>query len=109
MTDLIGIVAFGLNFHSLTDPNAEFRKQGRTMFRGGYRRYMELMSIFFMPILRLLFNGKFFGDEGTEFLRTSFWQVINQRIESGVKRNDLIDILIDIKKDQENDENDNYS
>jgi len=39
-----------------------------------------------------------FNKDVTVFLRKIFWETINQRSESGIKRNDLIDILIELKK-----------
>ncbi|KAJ8683699.1 hypothetical protein QAD02_019491 [Eretmocerus hayati] len=108
MTDLIGTTAFGMKLNSLTDPNAEFRKRGREMFRSSYKRYLELMSILFIPSLRFLTNPKFFDESGTKFLRESFWDVIHHRKTTGTKRSDLIDLLIEMKKKQDEDPSDNY-
>lgn len=109
MTDIIGTTAFGLQLNSLKNDDAEFRRRGRTMFRGGFKRYIELLSIFFLPALRPLTNAKFFDKEGSDFLRQSFWAVINERIEASIKRPDLIELLIEIKKSQENDSSDKFS
>lgn len=110
MTDIIGTTAFGLKLNSLKDPDAEFRKHGREVFKGGFKRYMELLSIFFIPTLRPFTNAKFFNDGGTEFLKKSFWDVINERIRTGIMRPDLIDLLIEIKKNQDNNAfDDDYS
>lgn len=40
-----------------------------------------------------------FGKQPTVFLRQVFWETITHRMESGIKRNDLIDILLELKKD----------
>lgn len=104
MTDLIGTTAFGMNFNSLKDPDAEFRKYGREMFRSTFKRYLQLLSILFIPSLRPYTNAKFFDEEGSKFLRSTFWDVINERIKSGIKRYDLIDMLIEIKNNQEKDD-----
>ncbi|KAJ8670407.1 hypothetical protein QAD02_001666 [Eretmocerus hayati] len=102
-TDLIGTTAFGMNFNSLKDPNAEFRKHGRTVFRSDYKRYWETLSMFFIPPLKLFTKPKFFDGDGSIFLRNTFWEVINERIKTGIKRFDLIDLLVEIKKNQETD------
>ncbi|XP_033212129.1 cytochrome P450 6k1-like isoform X2 [Belonocnema kinseyi] len=101
-TDLIGSTAYGLKVNSLNNPDAEFRKCGRKIFTYNIRRAVELTSIFFKPEIVKPLGFKFFEKESTEFLRNVFWNTINQRMESGIKRNDLIDLLIELKKNQEN-------
>jgi len=96
--DMIGITAYGLNVNSLNNPEAEFRKHGKKMFEYNYIRGLELFAIFFFPTIVSLTGIKIFGRDGTAFLRKVFWETINQRLESGIKRNDLIDILIELKK-----------
>ncbi|KAF7381930.1 hypothetical protein HZH68_015803 [Vespula germanica] len=97
-TDLIGTTAFGLRANSLSNPDAEFRKFGHKIFDYDIGRGFELMSIFFMPGIVKTIRAKFFGKEVSDFLRGIFWEVINERIASGTKRNDLIDLLIELRK-----------
>lgn len=102
-TDLIGTTAFGVNLNSLKDPNSDFRENGRLVFDYNLKRAFEFFSIFFFPNLNKYFSVKFFG-KATDYFRNSFWSVINQRIESNVKRNDLIDCLIELREKHKNDE-----
>ncbi|XP_035741324.1 uncharacterized protein LOC118450049 [Vespa mandarinia] len=97
-TDLIGTTAFGLRTNSLSNPNAEFRKYGQKIFEYNFSRGFEFLSIFFIPGIVKSIGAKFFGKEVSNFLRDTFWNVINERIASGNKRNDLIDLLIELKK-----------
>lgn len=97
-TDMIGTTAYGLNVNSLNNPNAEFRKYGKMIFDYGYIRGFEMLAAFFFPNITRWANTKTFGKDSSNFLRKAFWETMNQRIESGMKRNDLIDILIDLKK-----------
>lgn len=97
-TDMIGCIAYGLNVNSLNNPNAEFRKYGKMIFEYGYVRGFEMLATFFLPHIVRITGIKTFGKESSYFLRKVFWETINQRIESGMKRNDLIDILIELKK-----------
>ncbi|EFN71133.1 Cytochrome P450 6k1 [Camponotus floridanus] len=97
-TDMIGSTAYGLNVNSLKNPNAEFRKYGKMIFDYGYVRGFEMLASFFFPNITRWANIKMFGKDSSNFLRKVFWETMNQRTESGVKRNDLIDILIDLKK-----------
>ncbi|XP_029164739.1 cytochrome P450 6k1-like [Nylanderia fulva] len=97
-TDMIGCTAYGLNVNSLNNPDAEFRINGRKIFEYGYIRGFELLALFFFPHVVRLTGIKTFGKESSIFLRNVFWEVINQLIASGVKRNDLIDVLIELRK-----------
>lgn len=97
-TDMIGTTAYGLNVNSLNNPNAEFRKYGRKIFEYDYIRSIELFSVFFLPDVTRLAGCTFFGKTSSKFLRSAFWDTINRRMESGQKRNDLIDILIEFRK-----------
>lgn len=101
MTDLIGTTAYGMRFNSLSNPNADFRKQGRHMFRSSYRRYLEMVAMFFTPQFLKPFNIKFFDHDSSDFLRRVFTETIEQRIKTGAKRGDLIDLLIETRKKQE--------
>ncbi|XP_011689075.1 PREDICTED: cytochrome P450 6k1-like [Wasmannia auropunctata] len=96
-TDIIGSTAYGLDVNSFKNPNAEFRKYGKMIFDYDSVRSFELLSIFFLPTLVRLARVKMFGKEPTDFMRRVFWETLAQRTESGVKRNDLIDILIELK------------
>ena len=83
--------------NSLINPEAEFRKLGKKIFTYDLSRAIELTSVFFIPQFAWLINSKLFR-QGSDFLRKSFWETMNERVQSGIKRNDLIDLLIDIKK-----------
>ncbi|KAJ8683698.1 hypothetical protein QAD02_019490 [Eretmocerus hayati] len=107
-TDLIGTTAFGMKFNSLLDPNAEFRKRGKQIFETSYRRYLELIAIFLAPPLRIFTKPTFFEKNNSKFLSDTFWNVINHRMTTGIKRADFIDLLIDIKKSQDDDFSNSY-
>lgn len=98
-TDVIGSTAYGLDVNSFKDPNAEFRKYGKMIFQYDTIRGLEMLAIFFLPIIVRLTHIKMFGKQPTVFLRKVFWETITHRMESGIKRNDLIDILLELKKD----------
>lgn len=97
-TDIIGTTAYGLNVNSLNNPDDEFRKHGKKIFNFNIIRGFEVLSIFFLPNIVRMASMKFFGKEATIFLRKVLWDTITLRMESGEKRNDLIDILVEQKK-----------
>lgn len=103
-TDVIGSTAYGLDVNSFKDPNAEFRKYGKMIFDYNIIRGYEMLAVFFLPHIVRLTKIKLFGKEPTKFLRRVFWETLDQRIKSGQKRNDLIDILIELKQNA-NDQN----
>ncbi|XP_011254655.1 cytochrome P450 6k1 [Camponotus floridanus] len=98
-TDVIGSTAFGLDMNSFKDPNAEFRKHGVMMFDTD--RSFELIVISFIPILCRLTGMTVLGKQTDAFLRKVFWEMIIQREKSGEIRNDLLDILIDLKRNHD--------
>ncbi|XP_050588701.1 cytochrome P450 6k1-like [Bombus affinis] len=103
-TDMIGSTAFGLKVGSLENPKAPFRECGRKIFDYDFHRSMEFLIIFFIPGLVKYLKPKFFGKKATNFLRSVFWDVIEQRVDSDQKRNDLIDLLIEMREKYKNDE-----
>ncbi|XP_076618278.1 cytochrome P450 6k1-like [Colletes latitarsis] len=100
-TDMIGSTAFGLKANALQDPKSPFREAGKRIISVSFFRSLEFLTIFFMPHLAKYTGAKFFGDESSRFLRSVFWDVINKRIETKEKRNDLIDLLIELKQKHE--------
>ncbi|XP_024884233.1 probable cytochrome P450 6g2 [Temnothorax curvispinosus] len=63
-----------------------------------------MLAMFFLPDISRMANLKSFGKETTIFLRKIFSETITRRMESGEKRYDLIDILIEIKKNSSDEE-----
>ncbi|XP_014481499.1 PREDICTED: uncharacterized protein LOC106747956 [Dinoponera quadriceps] len=101
-TDMIGSTAYGLNIDSINNPQCAFRKSGKAIFHLDIYRSIELFIIFYYPSLSRLFGTRFFSEKSNTFLRKTFWNTINRRMESGEKRGDLIDILIDFKREYAN-------
>lgn len=109
-TDMIGSTVFGVKVNSIHDPDAEFRRHGRKLFDPNLFRAFELLSIFFIPDIVKYTHAKFFQSEFCDYLRTIFWQMFNQRVQSGTKRFDLIDMLIEMKeKDKAEKDPDEFS
>ncbi|XP_073825464.1 cytochrome P450 6g2 [Musca autumnalis] len=96
-TDVIATVAFGVQANSFENPNGQFRRNGREIFRFNKRRAMNFSVVFFLPHLVPYVGAKVVPDEQTEFLRSTFNYVVAEREKSGKPRHDLIDILIEFK------------
>lgn len=103
-TDLIGTTAYGLKVNCLNNPNAEFRECGKKIFDFTMKRGFEILTMFFMPSLIKIVRPNFFGKESSDFLRKAFWETVHFRMSSGIRREDLIDLLIELKKNHENED-----
>lgn len=107
-TDLLTSCAFGINAHSFDRKNAEFRMMGRKMFDFKLMNGLRSMSYFFFPTLVSRLKFTFFDPAVNEFARNAFWGAIKKREAEGCKRNDLIDLIIEMKKDEKFGENFNF-
>lgn len=64
--------------------------------------------IFFVPSIVPLARIKIFGKKPTTFLRKVFRETFTQRIKTGEKRNDLINILVEMKENNVNQNIENF-
>ncbi|XP_017044419.1 probable cytochrome P450 6a14 [Drosophila ficusphila] len=100
-TDVIGSCAFGLECNSLQDPNAEFRNRGRDIFRK--RRHGQIVQSFLFTNAKLArkLRLKVLPDEITNFFLSTVKNTIDYRLKNGVKRNDFIDQLMQLRAEDE--------
>lgn len=96
-TDVIASCAYGIQANSLENPDAEFRRAGKSMFTLTFKRGIELTSFFLLPQIMRLFRFSLFSGLTTKFIQTTIPHVMSEREKSGIKRNDLIDTLIELK------------
>jgi len=98
-TDVIASVAYGVQANSFTDPNSDFRRNGKRIFTFTKRRALEFNSMFFFPSLVRFCGFKVFSKETSEFLKKTINYVMGERVKSGQTRNDLIDVLLNFKQE----------
>ncbi|KAH8237287.1 hypothetical protein KR038_009328, partial [Drosophila bunnanda] len=98
-TDLIATIAFGLEANALQLPKSEFFHHNMAIFAVSLRRTIDFAIIFMLPALASLAQVKLFSKETTKFLRSSISYVLAERERTGLKRNDLIDILLAWRKE----------
>ncbi|XP_014213303.1 cytochrome P450 6k1 [Copidosoma floridanum] len=100
-TDLIANVALGTPMDSFHNPNEEFSKCVNNFFHG-FKRMVALVTVFFMPeLVELIGPSMLFN---SSFVRKVFWDAVNSREQSGTKRGDFIDSLIQLKNGEQNPE-----
>ncbi|XP_037815475.1 cytochrome P450 6a8-like [Lucilia sericata] len=98
-TDVIGSVAFGLECNSLKDPLTEFRIKGDKAFYTIHPLMDALASSYPKFFHKLGF--KVFTQELIEFYSQIVRQNVEMREKDQIKRNDFLDILIELKNKKE--------
>ncbi|KAM7354431.1 cytochrome P450 6a16 [Cochliomyia hominivorax] len=100
-TDVIGSCVFGVQCNSLKDPNVEFRQIGKRIFgRKNFSIKYRLFSIFYAKILIMLGVKRFPKDMENFFVRI-VRETVLERERLNIKRNDFIDLLIDLKNQKD--------
>ncbi|KAF2893763.1 hypothetical protein ILUMI_12408, partial [Ignelater luminosus] len=97
-TDVIATYAFGIHACSFQNENSEFRAVGRKVLEFEWETALRQIIYFMAPELAKLFRIKFLKPGISEFFRDVFWKTIKLREETNNQRNDLIDILIQMKR-----------
>ncbi|XP_076271486.1 cytochrome P450 6g1-like [Rhynchophorus ferrugineus] len=104
MTDLVASCFFGIDSNSFDEQEESvFRIFCRKMLTIDFFQSFRLFSYFFVPKFVYLFKLKLLD---TSYFRQIFLETLSEREKSGVKRNDLVDLLIHVR-DMFSDENKN--
>lgn len=98
-TDVVASAAYGLDAKTLENAgDSEFRRVGKRLYAfdrwSGLGRFLQALR----PEIAQLIRYKRFDDETSEFIRANVGNAMRERAKSGLRRNDLIDILLEIKK-----------
>ncbi len=96
-TDVIGTCAFGINCNSLKDPNAEFRVKGKKVFDLPRNRAIKQVFMSTFKDLARLLRIKAIHDDVSQFFMKIVEETVKYREENNVKRNDFMDLLIQLK------------
>ncbi|XP_075165469.1 putative cytochrome P450 6a14 [Haematobia irritans] len=100
-TDVIGTCAFGIECNSLKDPNAEFRRRGRDLFLRPRHNGAVQLFMFTNASLAKKLKMKLVQEDLHEFFVSVVRQTVNYRLENNVKCNDFMDLLIEMKAQDE--------
>lgn len=101
-TDVISIVAFGTHANSIKDPNtSEFLKSAKESFMHSTWSKLAFNCVFFLPEVMSMLRLKTFDPNFECFLRRLLKDVMQERNKSGGVRNDLVDVLLEIQKNEE--------
>ncbi|CAD6201247.1 GSCOCT00013991001.2-RA-CDS [Cotesia congregata] len=99
-TDIIGSCAFGINMNAIGQEDSQFRIIGRKIFEPTiWNMVKRLMSILTPGLFRFL-GLLTLSNEHTNFFINSIKETIKFRLKEKIVRHDLVDMLIDIKRHQ---------
>uniref|UniRef100_A0A1I8PTG9 Cytochrome P450 n=1 Tax=Stomoxys calcitrans TaxID=35570 RepID=A0A1I8PTG9_STOCA len=99
-TDVIGTCAFGLEIDSLHNPNVEFRRMSRKAIVEKRYGTLGFMLRFSFPELSRRLHVKETVADVEEFFLDIVRNTVDYREQNNVKRNDFMDMLIDLKNNK---------
>ncbi|KAH8354876.1 hypothetical protein KR093_000180, partial [Drosophila rubida] len=99
-TDVIGTCAFGIECSSLKDPEAEFRVMGRRALSEMRHGPLGMAFLSSYPDLARRLHMKLTPDHIEKFFLRIVKETVTFREENGIRRNDFMDQLIDLKNNR---------
>lgn len=96
-TDVIGTCAFGIECNSLNDPNAHFRIMGKKVFDEPRHSGTALMIMMAFKETARRLRMKTNHDDVTKFFLGIVKETVELRERENIRRNDFMDLLIEIK------------
>lgn len=101
-TDVIGTCAFGLECNSLKNTQSEFRRMGCAVLNSSASLAMARLIRVFFPKLFKALKLRTFPFEVQQFFMGIVKQTIDFRNTNQVRRNDFIQLLLELKNHQNN-------
>lgn len=96
-TDVIGTCAFGIECNSLKDPNAIFRQMGKKVFEQPKLGTLGRIIVTTLPGLAKKLGIRLHHKDVTDFFLNAVKETVAYREQNNVKRNDFMDLLINLK------------
>ncbi|XP_053680064.1 uncharacterized protein LOC128730995 [Anopheles nili] len=96
-TDVIGTCAFGIECNTLKNPDSEFLKYGNKVFE---QKVSTMIKIVFIMMMRGFFKNftlKITDEEVETFFLNLVRETVDFRERNNVKRNDFMNLLLQIK------------
>ncbi|KAF5298399.1 hypothetical protein FQR65_LT01177 [Abscondita terminalis] len=101
-TDVIGSIAFGIDCDSLNNPNSQFRKYGIKIFDLNFFETIRDFVGFLEPRVLNFFKAKIVKKDVSEFFMNVVRETVEYREKNNVKRNDFMQLLIELKNAKDN-------
>ncbi|XP_063238304.1 cytochrome P450 6k1-like [Bacillus rossius redtenbacheri] len=98
-TDVIASCAFGVDANALADPQCEFRAVMKRIFEVSPWKKLIGVLFFVVPSIPRLLKLSFIDEGVYDFVRRTFWEVVDYRKRNKVVRDDFVDLLVQIKRE----------
>lgn len=102
-TDVIGTCAFGIECNSLKDPNGEFRLYGRKLINYLNTSVVRIMFLQSFKKLAKVLRMRFIKKECGDYFMKTVKETVEYRERNNIRRNDFMDLLIDLKNNKNGD------
>lgn len=99
VTDVIGTCAFGLKLDTIKNVNSEFRIHARKIFQPSVQQLLIKTLQTVCPSLVKTFKLQLYPSDSSSFFYSVFNNVVRHRNENNVVRNDLMQTLMDTRKE----------
>ncbi|PNF28550.1 putative cytochrome P450 6a14 [Cryptotermes secundus] len=96
-TDVISSCAFGIQCHCLENPDAEFRQWGRKLFESSTMLSITGSLSTFIPSAVRPLNLRLIDPKVSKYFRRMVHETVRYREKNSIKRNDFMELLIQIK------------
>ncbi|KAF2880764.1 hypothetical protein ILUMI_25409 [Ignelater luminosus] len=96
-TDVIGSCVFGIECNSFANQYADFPKYGKMLLKGSPWEAARMAFIFSFPNLAKSLGIRRFDKRATDFFTNIVKDTVEYRESNNVRRNDFMQILIDLK------------
>lgn len=111
-TDVIGSCAFGIECNSLKNPESEFRVIGKRIFSppSSFLRKLRVTLVSLLPpIVIKLLEIKLMDKDIEKFFMGMVNDTVNYREKNQVKRNDFMQLLLQLKNEGKIDDDDSFT
>ena len=96
-TDIISSCAFGIECNCLKNEDAEFRKWGRKMFEPSFKRIIIAIVSVIAPVILDTLKLSTLDTDVSKYFRNMVKETVEYREKNNVKRNDFLQLLIQLK------------
>jgi cytochrome P450 family 6 len=107
-TDIISSCAFGIESNSLKNPDSEFRQWGRKVFESSVISTIFITLNALFPSLVNVLKLRPLDPKVSKYFRKMVQDTVNYRENNNIKRNDFLQLLIQIKNEGKVEEEQSY-
>lgn len=98
-TDVIASCAFGIDSNSLKNPDVEFRRYLRDLFKMRGLKFIGAILAVFAPELMKIFRIQVVDSNVANFVRNLVWNTVEYREKHGIVRKDFLDNLMELRRE----------